>query len=156
MMKSNKRWIVFGNMLVLAAAIAIVLSKERWLFIPLSQATTLHIVIENRSEVPVGPFVIIDERETRPMDIEVIEAGKKIDVEYAIPLTGGENGIYMRDSNGKGIPVAGYFEHRVAGRIDIRIECSSPNGYAGKIRQLLIPFFSFEWRDWGWANCDKE
>lgn len=128
-----------------------VLSKESWLF---SDGISIHIVIDNQTNKQIGPFDISDHQGAIPLHIEPIEPMSVMDVYYTRPITWGENAIAMTDSNGKAYSIVPYFENEQRGRVDIRVECVTPDGLSGRKRDLVSWYFSFEWYSWETSVCD--
>jgi hypothetical protein len=152
MLNRRKLIIAFGITLLLIAAIFEVnaLSNQPWL--P-SEGISIHIVIDNRTNKQIGPFVISQYRDSEPLQVKQIEPWSVVDVYYITPNHGGENAITMKDSNGVVYSIIPYFEQGQRGRVDIRVECVGLDGLSGKKRELVTWYFSFEWRSWGASAC---
>ena len=131
--------------------IASVLSKEAWLS---SENIAIHIVIDNRTDQQIGPFVISEHQDSAPLHINQIEAFSVADVYYKKSASWGENAIIMTDTGGKNYAVIPYFENDQKGRVDIHVECVTPEGLSGKKRDLTSSYFSFEWNSWGTPVCE--
>jgi len=113
----------------------------------------VHIVINNRTNQVIGPFEISEHLDSIPLHVNQIEPFSVSDVYYIKSESWGENAIVMTDGNGKKYQVIPYFENNQKGRVDIRIECVTPEGLSGKIRKLTSWYFSFEWNSWGTSTC---
>ncbi|MBK8421344.1 hypothetical protein [Candidatus Villigracilis saccharophilus] len=151
MSNRNKKIILVGVALIATIIfIANVILNETW-FSP--EAIAIHIVIDNRTNKQIGPFVISEYRDSEPLQINQIEPFSKANVYYLKSKSGGENEITMTDSNGKEYPVVPYFEQDQRGRVDIRVECASAEGLSGKKREMISWYFSFEWSSWGTRDC---
>jgi hypothetical protein len=74
--------------------------------------------------------------------------------EHFVPMYWGENGITMSDDKGNEYAVVPYFEGGQSGRVNIQVECASPNGLSGKIRNFTSWYFSLEWHSWGTSVCE--
>lgn len=141
----------FGIILVLGAVvITSVWLNKSWL--P-SEGISIRIVIDNRTNKQIGPFVISEHGGSAPLRIETIQPSSAVNVYYQRPMYWGENAITMRDDNDNEYAIVPYFEGSQSGRVDIRVECATPDGLSGKIRQLVSWYFSFEWRSWGTSVC---
>lgn len=66
----------------------------------------------------------------------------------------GEDVITLVDKYGNSYNIVPYFEQGVRGRVDIRVNCVSPDGISGKIRELNNWYYSMEWKDWGEQSCN--
>ncbi|MCB9133929.1 MAG: hypothetical protein H6636_00785 [Anaerolineales bacterium] len=153
MANRGKKVIIVGVALIVAIIFIVnVTLKETW-FSP--EAIAIHIVIDNRTNKQIGPFVISDYRDSEPLQVNLVEPFSKVDVYYIKLKSGGENEIVMSDSNGKEYPVVPYFEQDQRGRVDIRVECVSPDGLSGKKRVLVSWYFSFVWHSWGTPACKE-
>ena len=153
MSNRSKKIIIVGIVLIATIIfIANVISKETW-FSP--EAIAIHIVIDNRTNKQIGPFVISEYQDSEPLQINQIEPFSKVDVYYIKSKSGGENEIVMIDNNGKEYLVVPYFEQDQRGRVDIRVECVSPDGLSGKKRELVSWYFSFVLRSWGTSACKE-
>lgn len=151
-MLNRHRWVIaFGIILLIAIVVLRVLSYEEWLS---SENIALHIVVDNRTNQPIGPFVISEYQDSAPLHINPIEPSSTADVYYRKSESWGENAIAMIDSNGQNYAVIPYFENKQKGRVDIRVECVAPEGLSGKIRNLTSWYFSFEWNAWGTSGCE--
>jgi len=142
------------TLLIFAIFMTSVLSKEHWLFAPASKNIAIHIVIDNRTDQPIGPFVIADSHASAPVPINKIESFSLADVDYEISIASGENGVIMIDSNGKRYSINSYFENGLKGRVDIRVECATSDGLSGKRRELTSGYSSFQWESWGTVVCE--
>ena len=150
----NRRKVIAALGVVLLITIiftANLLPNETWFS---SEAIAIHIVIDNRTNKQIGPFLISEYRDSAPLQTNQIEPWSKMDVYYVKSKSGGENAITMTDSNGSVYPVVPYFEQDQKGRVDIRVECVTPDGLSGKTRKLVSWYFSLEWRSWGTATCE--
>jgi hypothetical protein len=151
-MLNRRRWIIaFGIILLIAIVVLSVLSNEAWLS---SENIALHIVVDNRTNQPIGPFVISEHQDSTPLHINPIEPLSTADVYYKKSESWGENAIVMTDSIGQNYAVIPYFENDQKGRVDIRVECIAPEGLSGRIRNLTSWYFSFEWKAWGTSGCE--
>ena len=149
----NRRKLVIALGIVLLTTIIIVvsvLSNEAWLS---SENIAIHIVIDNQTNQQIGPFVISEHLDSEPLHIGQIDPFSVADVYYKKAESWGENAIVMTDGNGKNYAVVPYFENDQKGRVDIRVECTVPDGLSGKKRDLTSWYFSFEWRSWGTPKC---
>lgn len=128
-----------------------ILSRDAWLS---PEKIAVHIVIDNRTNQQIGPFEISDSQDVVPLLISPIGANAVADVYYKNAEAGGENEIIMTDSRGNEYYVVPYFEQGQKGRVDLRVECVTPDGeLAGKKRDLTSWYFSFEWYAWGASTC---
>jgi hypothetical protein len=149
---NRRRWIIaFGIILLIALVVLSVLSNEAWLS---SENIALHIVVDNRTNQPIEPFVISEHQDSAPLHINLIESLSTADVYYKKSESWGENAIVMTDSNGQNYAVIPYFENKQKGRVDIRVECVAPDGLTRKIRNLTSLYFSLEWNAWGMSDCE--
>jgi len=90
---------------IIAVGIAILLTiifiasvlSETWFS---SETIAIHIVIDNRTNKEIGPFVVSEYRDSAPLKITQIKSLSKVDVYYLKSKSGGENEIIMADSNG--------------------------------------------------------
>ncbi len=148
----NRRSLIaaFGIVLLTAIIIFSILSNDAWLA---PENIAVHIVINNRTNQTIGPFEISEHLDTHPLRVNQIEPFSVADVYYIKSESWGENAIVLRDSTGKNYEVIPYFENDQKGRVDIRVECVTPDGLSGKIRQLTSWYFSFEWASWGTFAC---
>jgi len=144
--------IVFGIMLLIAVIfVAGVLWNDAWLS---PERVAVHIVIDNRTNKHIGPFVISENQDSEPLHIAQIEPLSVVDVYYKKSESWGESAITMTDSDGKTYAVVPYFENQQKGRVDIRVECATPDGLSGKKRDLVSWYFSFNWYSWGTSACE--
>ena len=150
MLNRRRLIIVFGTVLLTAILIFSTLSNDAWFA---SENIAIHIVIDNRTNQQIGPFVISEHLDSPPLHVNQIEPFSVSDVYYRKSESWGENAIVMTDGNGKNYEIIPYFENTQKGRVDIRVECVSPDGLSGKIRQLTSWYFSFEWKSWGTSAC---
>jgi hypothetical protein len=143
---------VFGVLLVLGVVVitSVWLNKSR-----LSpDGISIQIVIENRTNKQIGPFVISEHGGSAPLRIGTIQPSSAVNVYYQRPMYWGENAITMRDDNDNEYAVVPYFEGSQSGRVDIRVECATPEGLSGKKRDLVSWYFSLEWNSWGTSACE--
>jgi hypothetical protein len=152
-MLNRRKLIIVSSILLLVVVIVFtnILWDETWLS---PEPVAIHVVINNRTDKQIGPFVISDHQNSTPMHIDKIAPSSAADVYYKKSEAGGENAIKMTDSIGKNYLVVPYFENQQKGRVDIRVECVGSDGLAGKKRDLISWYFSFEWRAWGAAKCE--
>ena len=150
---NGRRLIHASGIVVLIAVIFVagVLWKEAWLS---PERVAIHIVIDNRTNNHIGPFVIAEDQDSEPLHINQIEPLSVVDVYYKKSESWGENAITMTDSHGKTYSVIPYFESHQKGRVDIRVECVTADGLSGKKRDLVSWYFSFEWYSWGTSICE--
>jgi hypothetical protein len=152
MLNRSRLIIAFGIILLMAVIFAAgVLWNEPWLS---SKHVAIHLVIDNRSDKQIGPFVISEDQDSEPLHIKQIEPFSVVDVYYTKSESWGENAITMTDNNGKNYSVVPYFENQQRGRVDIRVECVTADGLSGKKRDLVYRYFSFEWYSWGASTCE--
>ena len=152
MLNRKKMIIAFGVIaLIIVISLASVLKNETWLS---HNRLAIHIVIDNRTNQRIGPFTISDDQESEQLRIDSIEPFSAKDIYFEKPETWGENAISMIDSNGNIYPIVPYFETQQKGRVDIRVECITPNGLSGMKRNLLSDYFSFDWNSWGVTVCE--
>jgi len=151
-MLNRYKWtIFFGIVTVIITALAVnILSHETWLA---PEDISIHIVIDNQTNQPIGPFIVSEYQDTEPLHVNQIEPFSKVDVYYKKTKSGGENEITMIDGNKKGYIVVPYFEQDQRGRVDIHVECANPDGLSGRIRYLVSWYFSFVWHSWGMSVC---
>ena len=152
-MLNRRKWTTaFGSILVIAVVfVARVLSSGTWLS---SEHIAIHLVIDNRTDKQIGPFVISEAQDSEPLHINLIGPFSVVDVYYKKLESWGENVITMTDSHGKDYYVVDYFEHQQRGRVDIRVECITADGLSGKKRDLVYDYFSFDWYSWGTSTCE--
>jgi hypothetical protein len=151
MLNRRKLGTVLGIVLLTAVIIVSVLLNEAWLS---SENIALHIVVDNRTNQQIGPFVISEHQEFAPVQMNQIAPFSKADVYYKRSVSWGENAIVMTDSNSQSYAVIPYFENDQKGRVDIRVECVASDGLSGKIRNLTSSYFSLEWNAWGKSVCE--
>jgi hypothetical protein len=153
-MKDHRKLIsALGFVLVLCAfmvASVVWLNKGR---VPRNEIS-IRIVIDNRTDKPIGPFVVSQRDDSAPLRIEIIAPDSGVDVYYQTPVLWGENAITMRDESENYYSIVGYFEGSQTGRVDIRVECTTPNGLSGKKRDMVDWDTSYEWRPWGESACE--
>ena len=126
-------------------------------FVPSTEGIAVHVVIDNRTNKTIGPFVMTDRDDSAPLIINQIEPLSVIEVDFKREEGFGENSIGITDNNGRRYDVVGYFEQPLSGRVVIRIECVNPDGYSGKKRLLANHILaSFHWDSWGIRNCEHE
>ena len=151
---SNRRRSIITLGVILLTAIVFVVSvlwNETWLS---PEDVAVHIVIDNRTNERIGPFVISEDQDSAPLHIDEVEPWSAVDVYYRKSESWGENAITMTDSNGKIYSVVPYFENQQRGRVDLRIDCVTSEGVSGKKRDLVSWYFSFEWHSWGTSACE--
>lgn len=152
-MLNRRRLIIALGILLLIAVMFVgsVLWNETWLS---PEGIAVHIVIDNRTNEYIGPLVISEDQDSAPLHIDQVEPLSVVDVYYKKSESWGENAITMRDSHGKIYSVVPYFENQQKGRVDIRIECVTPDGLSGKKRDLISWYFSLDWHSWGTSACE--
>jgi len=138
-------------LLMVVIFVASVLWNETWLS---PEGIAVHLVIDNRTNEKIGPFVIVEDQDSAPLHIDQVEPLSVVDVYYKKSESWGENAITMTDSNGRDYSVIPYFENQQKGRVDIRVECVNSDGLSGKKRDLVSWYFSFEWHSWGMSACE--
>ena len=151
---SNRRRLIITLGVILLTAIVFVVSvlwNETWLS---PEDVAVHIVIDNRTNERIGPFVISEDQDSAPLHIDEVEPRSAVDVYYRKSESRGENAITMTDSNDKIYSVVPYFENQQRGRVDVRIDCVTSEGLSGKKRDLVSWYFSFEWHAWGTSACE--
>jgi hypothetical protein len=146
------RAIIAVGILSLLFVISIVIGLRK--LAGLSPEGIVHVVIDNRTHQPIGPFVILEDQDSAPLHISQIDPLSMADIYYKTSGSWGENAITITDNNGKAYSVIPYFENPQKGRVDIRIECVTSEGLAGKTRKLVSSYFSFEWHSWGVSVCE--
>ena len=114
---------------------------------------SIHIVIDNSTDEPIGPFVVTQRDDSAPLTIETIRPDSIFDVHYQTPVLWGENAITMRDKSENHYIVIGYFEGSQTGQVDIRVECITPDGLSGKKRDRVSWYHSYKWEPWGESVC---
>jgi hypothetical protein len=150
----NRRRLIIALAIILLIAVVFigsVLWNETWLS---PEGIAVHIVIDNRTNEPIGPFVVSEDQDSASLQIDQVEPVSAVDVYYKKSESWGENAITMTDSSGKTYAVVPYFENQQKGRVDIRVECVTPDGLSGKKRDLVSWYFSFEWYSWGTSACE--
>jgi hypothetical protein len=150
-MLNRRRLVTAAGIVLLTAMIVSALLNDAWLA---SEKIAVHIVIDNRTNQQIGPFVISEHQGLASLQINQIEPFSVADVYYKKSESWGENAIVMTDSYGKNYAVIPYFENHQKGRVDIRVECVTPDGLSGKKRDLTSWYFSFEWYSWGTSVCE--
>ena len=150
-MLNRRRLVTAAGIVLLTAMIVSALLNDAWLA---SEKIAVHIVIDNRTNQQIGPFVISEHQGLASLQINQIEPFSVADVYYKKSESWGENAIVMTDSYGKNYAVIPYFENDQKGRVDIRVECVTPDGLSGKKRDLTSWYFSFEWYSWGTSVCE--
>jgi len=125
--------------------------ERLWLPISTTEHDVIHFVIDNRTDKKIGPLVISDANGFASMRTNQIEPFTTIDLYYENSAFG-ENAIIVTDSNGINYRIIGYFESPQRGRVDIHIECVTPEGLSGTIRTLVSDDQS-QWRPLGMVNC---
>ena len=150
-MLNRRRLVTAAGIVLLTAMIVSALLNDAWLA---SEKIAVHIVIDNRTNQQIGPFVISEHQGLGSLRINQIEPFSVADVYYKKSESWGENAIVMTDSYGKNYAVIPYFENDQKGRVDIRVECATPDGLSGHKRDLTSWYFSFEWYSWGTSVCE--
>jgi hypothetical protein len=150
MFKHRKLLIFFGIFLLITFSISSILVKVVLLS---PNEIAIHIVIDNRTNRQIGPFVLIEHQDSKPLQINAIEPFSVVYAYYKKSESWGENEIMMSDINGTKYNIIPYFENGEKGLVDIRVECATPNALSGKIRFITTSYSSFEWRSWGTSNC---
>ena len=155
-MSRRRAIIVLGAItLIIIYAVASILSIQDWLYLHTSDGIAVHIIIDNRTQEIIGPFVISDSDSSTALHTDRINPLSVIDVYYEVPVARGENSITMTDHYGKQYVVVGYFENNLRGRVDIRVVCANAEGLSGKHRELRSYYFSIQWRPWGMNTCES-
>jgi hypothetical protein len=149
---NRRKLVIVVGIALLTTIIISFLSNEAWLS---SENIAILIVIDNRTNQQIGPFVISEHQDSTPLHINQIEPFSVADVYYKKSESRGENAIVMTDGHGRNYAVIPYFENDQKGRVDIRVECVTPDGgLSGKKRELTLWYFSFEWASWGTSACE--
>lgn len=126
------------------------LAYETW---TASEMLAIHVVIDNRTNLEIGPFKLVDAKDAEPVYIDAIAPLSRRHTYFLKPESWGENVIILIDSDDRKYGVVSYFENGQKGRVDIRVACASSVGLAGTWRGLTSWQFSFKWRSWGFPEC---
>ena len=150
----SKRKITIASLGIITISVlwlaTIVVADGSW---TASEMVAIHVVMDNRTSSEIGPFTLADGQGAAPVYFDAIAPLSKGDAYFVKSESWGENGIVMIDEDGRQYLVVPYFENGQKGRVDIRIDCASPIGFAGVERTLVSWYFSFEWHPWGFDEC---